>query len=174
MYWEKPKKSFNNNFDCFAVDSLDPSRSSNSLNKSEDQIEKEHPDSCSLLHLACLTTDICMVELLLQYGANINASDSRGRMPLHICVLGRNFAIAKLLLSRLTFSFSYFFGVHNFLKFPLLGYVILFEQIYSIISLTLVIFPTTMNAPELQGSRSTCCRRRRSHFSSAFISIRYR
>ncbi|MBA0644249.1 hypothetical protein Goklo_028433 [Gossypium klotzschianum] len=82
-------------------DSLDPSsRSLNSLNKSEDQIEKEHSDSCSLLHLACLTTDICMVELLLQYGANINASDSRGRMPLHICVIGRNFAIAKLLLTR--------------------------------------------------------------------------
>ncbi|KAH1115015.1 hypothetical protein J1N35_008393 [Gossypium stocksii] len=82
-------------------DSLDPSsRSLNSLNKSEDQIEKEHPDSCSLLHLACLTTDICMVELLLQYGANINASDSRGRMPLHICVIGKNFAIAKLLLTR--------------------------------------------------------------------------
>ncbi|TYI90473.1 hypothetical protein E1A91_D03G125900v1 [Gossypium mustelinum] len=82
-------------------DSLDPSsRSLNSLNKSEDQIEKEHSDSCSLLHLACLTTDICMVELLLQYGANINASDSRGRMPLHICVVGRNFAIAKLLLTR--------------------------------------------------------------------------
>ncbi|WRX17690.1 Arf GTPase activating protein - like 4 [Theobroma cacao] len=82
-------------------DSLDqPSRYLNSLNKSEDQIEKECSDGCSLLHLACLTTDIGMVELLLQYGANINASDSRGRTPLHLCVVSGKSSIAKLLLTR--------------------------------------------------------------------------
>ncbi|KAJ8759127.1 hypothetical protein K2173_004134 [Erythroxylum novogranatense] len=43
-------------------------------------------EGCSLLHLACETTDIGMLELLLQYGANINAADSRGQTPLHcIC-----------------------------------------------------------------------------------------
>ncbi|KAE8681452.1 putative pentatricopeptide repeat-containing protein [Hibiscus syriacus] len=81
-------------------DSRDQSRSSNLLNEREDQIEKEHFYGCSLLHLACLNTDIGMVELLLQYGANVNASDSRGRVPLHLCIVGRKFAIAKLLISR--------------------------------------------------------------------------
>ncbi|KAE8705223.1 ADP-ribosylation factor GTPase-activating protein AGD1 [Hibiscus syriacus] len=81
-------------------DSRDQSRSSNLLNERGDQIEKEHFDGCSLLHLACLNTDIGMVELLLQYGANVNASDSRGRVPLHLCLVGRKFAIAKLLMSR--------------------------------------------------------------------------
>ncbi|KAE8711868.1 ADP-ribosylation factor GTPase-activating protein AGD1 [Hibiscus syriacus] len=81
-------------------DSLYQSRSSSSLNERGDQIEKERCDGCSLLHLACLNTDIGMVELLLQYGANVNASDSRGQVPLHLCIVGRNFAIAKLLISR--------------------------------------------------------------------------
>ncbi|XWS51493.1 hypothetical protein CRYUN_Cryun12cG0181200 [Craigia yunnanensis] len=81
-------------------DSLDHSRYLNSLNKSEDQIEKECSDRCSLLHLACRSTDIGMVELLLQYGANTNASDSRGRTPLHLSIIGRKSAIAKLLLRR--------------------------------------------------------------------------
>ncbi|XVF11424.1 hypothetical protein REPUB_Repub08aG0026300 [Reevesia pubescens] len=85
----------------FTSSSLDqPSRYLNSLNKSEDQIEKGCSDSCSLLHLACVTTDIAMVELLLQYGANVNAPDSRGRAPLHYSIVGRKSAIAKLLLTR--------------------------------------------------------------------------
>lgn len=100
MLWEDQEIP-HHNFDCFAGDSLDqPSRYLNSLNKSEDQIEKECSDGCSLLHLACLTTDIGMVELLLQYGANINASDSRGRTPLHLCVVSGKSSIAKLLLTR--------------------------------------------------------------------------
>ncbi|XVE63752.1 hypothetical protein DITRI_Ditri07aG0045400 [Diplodiscus trichospermus] len=82
-------------------DSLDQSsRYWNLLNKSEDQVEKECSGRCSLLHLACLTTDIGMVELLLQYGANTNASDSRGRAPLHLSIIGRKFEITKLLLTR--------------------------------------------------------------------------
>ncbi|OMO52361.1 Arf GTPase activating protein [Corchorus olitorius] len=81
-------------------DSLDEtSRYFNSLHVTEDQTD-EFSDGCSLLHLACLTTDIDMVELLLQYGANINASDSKGRGPLHLCVFSRKPAIAKLLLAR--------------------------------------------------------------------------
>ncbi|KAK9044975.1 hypothetical protein V6N11_058865 [Hibiscus sabdariffa] len=82
-------------------DSLDQSsKSLNSKNESKNEIEEEHSDGCSLLHLACLNTDISMVELLLQYGANVNASDSRGRAPLHLCIIGRNFAIARLLITR--------------------------------------------------------------------------
>ncbi|KAJ8752613.1 hypothetical protein K2173_005502 [Erythroxylum novogranatense] len=55
---------------------------------------------CSLLHLACLTADIGMAELLLQYGANINACDLKGRTPLHYCIISRRSGIARLLLMR--------------------------------------------------------------------------
>ncbi|KAE9611649.1 putative Arf GTPase activating protein [Lupinus albus] len=55
---------------------------------------------CSLLHLACETADIGMLELLLQYGANINANDLKGQKPLHRCILKGKSAFARLLLSR--------------------------------------------------------------------------
>uniref|UniRef100_A0A6V7QZE0 ADP-ribosylation factor GTPase-activating protein AGD3-like n=1 Tax=Ananas comosus var. bracteatus TaxID=296719 RepID=A0A6V7QZE0_ANACO len=54
----------------------------------------------SLLHLACRTADMGMVELLLQYGANVNATDSEGRTPLHHSVLKGRHLLAKLLLAR--------------------------------------------------------------------------
>ncbi|CAL1355205.1 unnamed protein product [Linum trigynum] len=57
-------------------------------------------DGCTLLHLACETADIGMLELLLQYGANVNSTDSKGRTPLHRCVTRRRAAFAKLLLAR--------------------------------------------------------------------------
>lgn len=57
-------------------------------------------EGCTLLHIACETADIGMVELLLQYGANINATDLRGRTPLHRCILKGRSIIARLLLSR--------------------------------------------------------------------------
>ncbi|RDX89069.1 ADP-ribosylation factor GTPase-activating protein AGD3, partial [Mucuna pruriens] len=41
----------------------------------------------TLLHLACETADIGMLELLLQYGANINAANLRGQTALHHCIL---------------------------------------------------------------------------------------
>ncbi|XP_011040266.1 PREDICTED: ADP-ribosylation factor GTPase-activating protein AGD1 isoform X1 [Populus euphratica] len=71
-----------------------------SLNRSEDQLIKEISDGCPLLHLACLTADNGMVELLLQYGANINASDSKGHTALHYCIISKRYPIAKLLLRR--------------------------------------------------------------------------
>ncbi|XVE50029.1 hypothetical protein DITRI_Ditri01bG0129400 [Diplodiscus trichospermus] len=57
-------------------------------------------DGCTLLHLACETADFGMLELLLQYGANINSMDSRGQTPLHRCILKGKAAPAKLLLAR--------------------------------------------------------------------------
>ncbi|KAK1406039.1 hypothetical protein QVD17_42236 [Tagetes erecta] len=57
-------------------------------------------DGCTLLHLACETADVGMIELLLQYGATINVTSSRGHTPLHHCILRGKAACAKLLLSR--------------------------------------------------------------------------
>ncbi|GMY15213.1 ADP-ribosylation factor GTPase-activating protein AGD1-like isoform X1 [Fagus crenata] len=85
----------------FSDSSDKPSSSNlNSPQKSEDQLTEHVSEHCSLLHLACLTADVGMVELLLQYGANINASDSRGRTPLHYCSISRRTASAKMLLTR--------------------------------------------------------------------------
>ncbi|MBA0580656.1 hypothetical protein Gorai_022865 [Gossypium raimondii] len=39
-----------------------------------------------------------MVEVFLQYGANINAFDSIGRTPLHLCILSKKYAIANCCL----------------------------------------------------------------------------
>eukprot|EP00252_Welwitschia_mirabilis_P009068 TRINITY_DN21363_c0_g1_i1.p1 TRINITY_DN21363_c0_g1~~TRINITY_DN21363_c0_g1_i1.p1 ORF type:complete len:830 (-),score=162.56 TRINITY_DN21363_c0_g1_i1:388-2877(-) len=55
---------------------------------------------CSLLHLACYTGDLGMIELLLQYGADTNFQDKHGRTPLHHCILREKNQIAKLLIRR--------------------------------------------------------------------------
>ncbi|KAK4780050.1 hypothetical protein SAY87_016156 [Trapa incisa] len=75
--------------------------STSSLNfGSVEGLSLEDLDGCTLLHLACETADIGMLELLLQYGANLNAVDSRGNMPLHRCIIKGKASNAKLLLSR--------------------------------------------------------------------------
>lgn len=93
--------SLDHNSSSIAGDSLErcSTSSTNLAGTSEGQI-LEDLDGCSLLHLACETADIGMIELLLQYGANINATDSRGQTPLHRCILKGRAISAKLLLSR--------------------------------------------------------------------------
>ncbi|EOA19969.1 hypothetical protein CARUB_v10000234mg [Capsella rubella] len=67
---------------------------------SSSNISPEGSGCSSLLHCACEKADIGMAELLLQYGANVNASDSSGQTPLHCCIFRGKAAIARLLLSR--------------------------------------------------------------------------
>lgn len=55
---------------------------------------------CSLLHLACHGGDPVMLELLLQFGADINMRDFHGRTPLQHCISKGNNQLAKFLLRR--------------------------------------------------------------------------
>ncbi|XP_031494317.1 ADP-ribosylation factor GTPase-activating protein AGD2-like isoform X2 [Nymphaea colorata] len=55
---------------------------------------------CSLMHLACYGGELATAELLLQFGADINARDFHGRTPLHHCVSMRNNQFAKYLMRR--------------------------------------------------------------------------
>nr|GEW85840.1 ADP-ribosylation factor GTPase-activating protein AGD3-like [Tanacetum cinerariifolium] len=66
----------------------------------DDPLTNESLDGCSLLHVACQTADYSMVELLLQHGSNINASDLKGQTPLRYIIIRGRLAIAKLLLSK--------------------------------------------------------------------------
>ncbi|XXG49758.1 hypothetical protein AAC387_Pa02g3839 [Persea americana] len=89
---------------CITGDSLQRASTASSVSSAstiEDRSEVEdYFEGCSLLHLACQTADIGMIELLLQYGSNINAPDSKGHTPLHHCILRGRTGIAKLLLTR--------------------------------------------------------------------------
>ena len=76
------------------------SASSLNLAGSREGHAMDNLDGSTLLHLACETADIGMLELLLQYGANVNATDSRGQTPLHRCILKGKSTFARLLLSR--------------------------------------------------------------------------
>ncbi|KAE8730306.1 ADP-ribosylation factor GTPase-activating protein AGD1 [Hibiscus syriacus] len=90
-----------NNSSYITGDSSDRSSASsfNLVSTSEGQTADDL-DGCTLLHLSCETGDIGMIELLLQYGSNINVMDSRGQTPLHRCILKGKAALAKLLLTR--------------------------------------------------------------------------
>ncbi|KAJ7945604.1 ADP-ribosylation factor GTPase-activating protein AGD3 [Quillaja saponaria] len=93
--------SLNQNSRYSAGNSLNqPSTSSLNLAGTRECETLEDLEGCTLLHLACETADIGMLELLLQYGANINATDLRGQTPLHRCILRGKTAVARLLLSR--------------------------------------------------------------------------
>uniref|UniRef100_A0A0D6R6P5 ADP-ribosylation factor GTPase-activating protein AGD3 n=1 Tax=Araucaria cunninghamii TaxID=56994 RepID=A0A0D6R6P5_ARACU len=78
-----------------------PTTSTSSITDSDDLSEAEEClQQCSLLHLACYYGDLGMLELLLQYGANLNCPDHCGRTPLHLCISRRMYSFAKLLISR--------------------------------------------------------------------------
>lgn len=72
----------------------------NIASQSENQLIEDLQDGSSVLHVACLTSDVGMVELLLQHGADINACGPRGRTPLHYCIIGGKTAAAKALITR--------------------------------------------------------------------------
>ncbi|CAN4080956.1 unnamed protein product [Withania somnifera] len=55
---------------------------------------------CSLLHLACNGETPVMLELLLQFGADINSRDFHGRTPLQHCISNGRHHMAKFLLRR--------------------------------------------------------------------------
>ncbi|KAG0569778.1 hypothetical protein M758_6G111100 [Ceratodon purpureus] len=55
---------------------------------------------CNLLHIACQSGELSLVELLLQHGAQVDAVDSLGRTCLHHCVSNGKNSCAKLLLTR--------------------------------------------------------------------------
>lgn len=55
---------------------------------------------CSLLHLACHVGNTVMIELLLQFGADVNMRDFHGRTPLHHCIAKKDNNLAKYLLRR--------------------------------------------------------------------------
>ncbi|XVF85612.1 hypothetical protein PTKIN_Ptkin17bG0130900 [Pterospermum kingtungense] len=55
---------------------------------------------CSVLHLACQRGNPVMIELLLQFGADINMRDFHGRTPLHHCISTGNNPLSKYLLRR--------------------------------------------------------------------------
>ena len=76
------------------------SSNSNISSQCENQLIENIQNGSSVLHLACLTADIGMVELLLQYGADINACDSKGRTPLHYCITRGKTEAAKVLIMR--------------------------------------------------------------------------
>ncbi|KAJ6813088.1 putative ADP-ribosylation factor GTPase-activating protein AGD2 [Iris pallida] len=99
------------NSDCYHVDDTpSPEDGSPAENKQFDPAicqnikEPGEPETClqgcTLLHLACHVGDPVMLELLLQFGADINRQDFHGRTPLHHCIFGRNNTLAKFLIRR--------------------------------------------------------------------------
>ncbi|XP_044508205.1 ADP-ribosylation factor GTPase-activating protein AGD3-like [Mangifera indica] len=93
--------SLEHSFRCLTGTSSDRSLSGSvNLGSTSEGQTIDDLDGCTLLHLACETADIGMLELLLQYGANSNATDSRGQVPLHRCILRGRPQFARLLLMR--------------------------------------------------------------------------
>lgn len=94
--------NFEDSLDFLPIDSIDKCSLSSysSLRENEDQLSDDFLDGCTLLHLACQTADIGMVELLLQHGAYVNAPDMRGQTSLHHSIIRGRTGIAKLLLTR--------------------------------------------------------------------------
>ncbi|KAE8802191.1 ADP-ribosylation factor GTPase-activating protein AGD3 [Hordeum vulgare] len=101
---EQPSSPSNGSSRCFDRGTVEKISPRSSLSPASTSARTDELDGCaeglSLLHLACRVADIGMVELLLQYGASVNCTDSRGRTPLHHSILKGRRVHAKLLLSR--------------------------------------------------------------------------
>lgn len=101
---EHPSSPSNGSSRCFDHNSPEKDSQGASISPASTSARIDGLDDCveglSLLHLACRIADIGMVELLLQYGANVNSRDSRGRTPLHHSIMKGRHMFAKLLLSR--------------------------------------------------------------------------
>lgn len=98
-----------NNSDSVGAESVDrgpesagrgAASSLSTVTKGKDSSGEDSLNGSSLLHLACQFADIGMVELLLQYGADMNAVDLRGQTPLHHCITRQKADMAKLLIMR--------------------------------------------------------------------------
>ncbi|KAI3501954.1 hypothetical protein L1887_29983 [Cichorium endivia] len=91
------------------IHNLDPSKGPEASVKNDPKACKQlknssRPESClqgcTLLHLACDSGYQVMIELLLQFGADINKPDFHGRTPLHHCISSGNTRLAKYMLRR--------------------------------------------------------------------------
>ncbi|KAG6495451.1 hypothetical protein ZIOFF_043275 [Zingiber officinale] len=101
---DQPTAVLDRSSSCLLSDTLHKSSTMSSISSAGNSDNRYELNECfegfTLLHLACLTSDMGMVELLLQYGANVNSTDVKGRTPLHHCILRGRHLLAKLLLTR--------------------------------------------------------------------------
>lgn len=87
------------NFDSNSID-INQNDPANCLQIKDPREPANCLQGCSLLHLACHQGNPVMLELLLQFGADINMRDYHGRTPLHHCISMGNNSLAKFLLKR--------------------------------------------------------------------------
>ncbi|XP_039159405.1 ADP-ribosylation factor GTPase-activating protein AGD4 isoform X3 [Eucalyptus grandis] len=87
------------NFDSNSID-INQNDPANCLQMKDPREPANCLQGCSLLHLACHQGNPVMLELLLQFGADINMRDYHGRTPLHHCISMGNNSLAKFLLKR--------------------------------------------------------------------------
>ncbi|MCO5575357.1 hypothetical protein L7F22_029157 [Adiantum nelumboides] len=83
-----------------ASGTLQISRNGTSSGSSESASDDFELQGATLLYLACRNGDLGMIELLLQYGAQVNVVNGLGKTPLQQCIATGHSSCAKLLLSR--------------------------------------------------------------------------